>query len=164
MIRRNRPGRRPTASAWRALRVREGAVGPLVFEFAAVRVWGIRHRKSGPPCRLLIRRSLGAEPELKYSLSDYGFAAEDRPIGATGRHRFLEGGGTLMGVDGRTMAIPARMSSQGVVSAFLRVMSRVPRQTPLSSRFRVTITLPLPSGPSTLFRCFEVMSGSSANQ
>src|SRR6516225_6663975 len=28
------------ASAWKALRVREGAVGPLVFEFAAVRVWG----------------------------------------------------------------------------------------------------------------------------
>ena len=26
--------------AWQALRVREGALGPLVFEFAAVRVWG----------------------------------------------------------------------------------------------------------------------------
>src|SRR5262245_59073695 len=32
-------------SAWHALRVREGALGPLVFEFAAVRVWGMRHRK-----------------------------------------------------------------------------------------------------------------------
>ena len=28
------------ASAWQALQVREGAAGPLVFEFAAVRVWG----------------------------------------------------------------------------------------------------------------------------
>jgi SRSO17 transposase len=28
------------SSAWHALRVREGALGPLVFEFAAVRVWG----------------------------------------------------------------------------------------------------------------------------
>jgi len=58
------------ASAWQALRVREGAVGPLVFEFAAIRVWGIRHRKPGPPSWLLIRRSLGADPELKYYISN----------------------------------------------------------------------------------------------
>jgi SRSO17 transposase len=60
------------ASAWTALEVREGAVGPLVFEFAAIRVWGIRHRKPGPPSWLLIRRSLGAEPELKYYISNAG--------------------------------------------------------------------------------------------
>src|SRR5512147_705268 len=52
--------------AWQALRVREGALGPLVFEFAAVRVWGMRHRKPGPPAWLLIRRSLGEEPEIRY--------------------------------------------------------------------------------------------------
>src|SRR5262249_12240259 len=56
------------AAAWEALQVREGAVGPLVFEFAAIRVWGLRHRKPGPPSWLLIRRSLGAEPERKYSV------------------------------------------------------------------------------------------------
>jgi SRSO17 transposase len=60
------------ASAWQALQVREGAVGPLVFEFAAVRVWGIRHRKPGPPSWLLIRRSLGEGPELKYYISNAG--------------------------------------------------------------------------------------------
>jgi SRSO17 transposase len=60
------------ASAWTALRVREGALGPLVFEFAAVRAWGLRHRKPGPPSWLLIRRSLGAEPELKYYVSNAG--------------------------------------------------------------------------------------------
>jgi SRSO17 transposase len=60
------------ASAWQALQVREGAVGPLVFEFAAVRVWGIRHRKPGSPSWLLIRRSLGEEPELKYYISNAG--------------------------------------------------------------------------------------------
>src|SRR3954449_2796321 len=37
------------AGSWRALRVREGATGPLVFEFALVRVWGMRHRKPGQP-------------------------------------------------------------------------------------------------------------------
>jgi len=42
----------------------------LVFEFAAIRVWGIRHRKPGPPSWLLIRRSLGPEPELKYYVSN----------------------------------------------------------------------------------------------
>jgi SRSO17 transposase len=56
--------------AWRALQVREGAVGPLVFEFAAVRVWAMRHRKPGPPAWLLIRRSLEDEPELKYYVSN----------------------------------------------------------------------------------------------
>jgi SRSO17 transposase len=58
------------ASAWRALRVREGALGPLVFEFAAVRVWGMRHRKPGPPAWLLIRRSLEKEPEIKSYVSN----------------------------------------------------------------------------------------------
>jgi SRSO17 transposase len=58
------------ASAWRALRVRAGAVGPLVFEFAAVRVWSMRHGKPGPPAWLLIRRSLEERPELKYYVSN----------------------------------------------------------------------------------------------
>ena len=58
------------ASAWTAIQVREGATGPLVLEFAAVRVWGIRHRKPGPQSWLLIRRSLGPEPELKYYISN----------------------------------------------------------------------------------------------
>jgi len=58
------------ASAWTALEVREGALGPLVFEFAAVRAWGVRHRKPGPPSWLLIRRSLGNDPEVKYYVSN----------------------------------------------------------------------------------------------
>jgi len=58
------------AGAWRRLRVREGAVGPLVFEFAAVRAWAVRHRKPGPPIWVLIRRSLEAEPEVKYYVSN----------------------------------------------------------------------------------------------
>jgi SRSO17 transposase len=58
------------ASAWTALQVREGASGPLVFEFAAIRAWGLRHRKPGPPSWLLIRRSPGAEAELKFYISN----------------------------------------------------------------------------------------------
>jgi SRSO17 transposase len=59
-------------SQWQALKVREGAVGPLVFEFAAVRVWAMRHRKPGPPVWLLIRRALGDGPEVKYYVSNAG--------------------------------------------------------------------------------------------
>jgi SRSO17 transposase len=104
---RGQPPRRPTreavrpvaavaaglpAEAWQALKVREGAVGPLVFEFAAVRVWAMRDRKPGPPVWLLIRRSLEAEPELKYYISNGG---EETPLGvlasvACTRHRVEE--------------------------------------------------------------------------
>jgi SRSO17 transposase len=58
------------ATAWHAYRVREGACGPLVFEFAAVRVWAVRHRKPGPTIWLMIRRSLGADAEIKYYVSN----------------------------------------------------------------------------------------------
>ncbi len=58
------------AGAWRALKVREGACGPLVFEFAAVRVWAMRDQKPGPPVWLLIRRSLEENPEVKYYISN----------------------------------------------------------------------------------------------
>jgi SRSO17 transposase len=59
-----------SASTWQTLQVREGTVGPLVFEFAAVRVWSMRHRKPGPPAWLLIRRSLEEKPEVKYYVSN----------------------------------------------------------------------------------------------
>ncbi len=41
-----------------------------MFEFAAVRVWPVRHRKPGPPSWLVIRRSLETDPETKYYLSN----------------------------------------------------------------------------------------------
>jgi len=56
-----RPGRESVSSVaavvanlppgqWRRLCIGQGAKGPLVFEFAAVRIWAVRHRKAGPPC------------------------------------------------------------------------------------------------------------------
>jgi SRSO17 transposase len=91
------------AAAWQALQLREGAKGPLVFEFARLRVWAVRHRKPGPPVWLLIRRSLEAKPEVKYYLSN---GAEDVPLGTlalvTGvRYRgeeFLEEGKSYLGM------------------------------------------------------------------
>jgi SRSO17 transposase len=77
------------ADAWQRLQVREGAVGPLVFEFAAVRVWAMRHRRPGPPIWLVSRRSLEEEPEVKYYVSD---GDAETPLGvmasvACTRHR-----------------------------------------------------------------------------
>jgi SRSO17 transposase len=65
------------ADTWHAFQLREGACGPLVFEFAAVRVWAVRHRKPGPPIWLMMRRSLGAEPEIKYYVCN---ADADAPL------------------------------------------------------------------------------------
>jgi len=76
------------AAAWQALRVREGAVGPLVFEFAAVRVWAMRHRRPGPPIWLLIRRSLEAEPEVKYHVSNAGAEAPPGTLALVACSRF----------------------------------------------------------------------------
>ena len=66
------------AGCWSRLQVRDGAKGPLAFEFAAVRVWAVRHRRPGPPIWLLIRRSLEEEPEIKYYVSN---AEAETPLG-----------------------------------------------------------------------------------
>jgi hypothetical protein len=58
------------ATAWQVLQLRAGAKGPLAFAFARVRVWAVRHRRPGPSCWLLLRRSLEAEGEVKYYLSN----------------------------------------------------------------------------------------------
>ena len=64
--------------AWRTLRVREGAKGPLAFEFACVRVWAVRHGAAGGPVWLLVRRSLEPVPEVKYYVSN---ADASTPLG-----------------------------------------------------------------------------------
>lgn len=58
------------ATAWRRLTVADGSQGPRVFEYAKVRVWFSEGGLPGPRERLLVRRSLGQEPELKYHRSN----------------------------------------------------------------------------------------------
>jgi SRSO17 transposase len=55
--------------AWHPLKVREGAKGPLVYEFALLRVWAMRHNRPGPPIWLMLRRTL-EKTELKYYQSN----------------------------------------------------------------------------------------------
>jgi SRSO17 transposase len=59
----------PTA-AWHRLTVAEGSQGPRVYECAEVWVWFSEGGLPGPRERLLVRRSLGQEPELKYHRSN----------------------------------------------------------------------------------------------
>ena len=91
------------ADAWRRLQVREGAVGPLVFEFASVRVWAVRHRQPGPPIWVLVRRSLEGDPEVKYYVSngDAGTPLAVLALVACTRHRvedFFEDGKGYLGM------------------------------------------------------------------
>jgi SRSO17 transposase len=56
--------------AWRAVTVAEGSQGPLVYEYAELTVWLSEEGLPGPPERLLVRRTLGQEPEVKYHRSN----------------------------------------------------------------------------------------------
>jgi SRSO17 transposase len=58
------------AKAWRRLTVAEGSQGPRVYEYAEMWVWFSEEGLPGPRERLLVRRSLGQEPELKYHRSN----------------------------------------------------------------------------------------------
>jgi SRSO17 transposase len=66
------------AEAWQTLKLRDGATGPLVFQFATVRVWAVRHRRPGPAIWLVVRRSLEPDVEIKYYVSN---APADTPLG-----------------------------------------------------------------------------------
>lgn len=54
------------ASAWRRVTVAEGSQGPLVYEYAEVKAWFSEGGLPSGPERLLVRRSLGQEPEVKF--------------------------------------------------------------------------------------------------
>lgn len=54
------------ADVWQPLKLREGSHGPLVFEFAVLRVWAMRHNQPGPPIWLVIRRSLDGKEVWHY--------------------------------------------------------------------------------------------------
>lgn len=58
------------AKAWHRLTVAEGSQGPRVYEYAELWVWFSEEGLPGPRERLLVRRSLGQEPELKYHRSN----------------------------------------------------------------------------------------------
>jgi SRSO17 transposase len=64
------------SSAWQPIKLREGTKGPLVAQFARVRVWRRCGKQPGPPVWLVFRRELESL-EVKYYVSN---AAEDVPL------------------------------------------------------------------------------------
>ena len=58
------------AKAWRRVAVAEGSQGPRVFEYAEAWAWFSEEGLPGPRERLLVRRSISQEPELKYHRSN----------------------------------------------------------------------------------------------
>jgi SRSO17 transposase len=68
--------------AWTILKLREGTKGPLAFRFARVRVWAMRGRKAGPPIWVVIQRSLGSKPEVRYWVSNAGPEVELKVLAA----------------------------------------------------------------------------------
>jgi SRSO17 transposase len=65
------------ADAWRRVVVGEGSQGPRMYEYAEMPVWFCEDGLPGPAERLLVRRSLGQEAELKYHRA---WAAEPVPL------------------------------------------------------------------------------------
>ena len=58
------------AKQWKRWQIKEGSKGPMVAEFAFVRVVAVRDDMPGPESWLVLRRSLGEKPELKTYLSN----------------------------------------------------------------------------------------------
>ena len=70
------------AGQWHRYRILEGARGPLVADFAALRAVAVRGGLPGPEVWLVLRRSLpgdGGAPEVKFYLSN---APADAPLAA----------------------------------------------------------------------------------
>jgi SRSO17 transposase len=59
------------ASAWKRLTIAEGSQGPRIYEFAELKVWFSEEGlPTDQPERLLFKRSLGQDPELKFQRSN----------------------------------------------------------------------------------------------
>jgi SRSO17 transposase len=65
------------AHLWTRALVKEGSKGPIVCEFACLRIWESRHRLPGPALWLVIRRNLENPAEVKFYLSN---APADLPV------------------------------------------------------------------------------------
>jgi hypothetical protein len=57
-------------SQWIRRTIKQGSKGPIVAEFAFFRVTVLRDKLPGPRLWLVVRRSLGAKPEVKFYLSN----------------------------------------------------------------------------------------------
>jgi SRSO17 transposase len=59
-----------TSEVWMRAKVKEGTKGPMVYDFAFLRVVEIRERLPGPDSWLIIRRNIADPTEIKYYFSN----------------------------------------------------------------------------------------------
>ena len=62
--------KRIPATQWHGHKIKEGSKGPLVAEFACMRVTPIRNKLPGQRCWVIFRRTLGVKPQVKFFLSN----------------------------------------------------------------------------------------------
>jgi len=85
---RRRPGRAPSSQ--------EGRQGPLVAEFAFLRVTTVRDQLPGPRVWAMFRRSLDNSPELKFYLSNVPPTGDQRELVRISGRRWLWLGTALL--------------------------------------------------------------------
>jgi SRSO17 transposase len=89
------------AGRWQRFRVRDGEKGPLVVEALTARVQTMQEKRAGPEERLVVTRTVEAEPRVHYRLSDAVAGADLAELlrAAAERHRaeqvFEEGKGEV---------------------------------------------------------------------
>ena len=66
--------------AWKRYLIKEGSKGPMWAEFAFLRVTTVRDALPGPRVWAVLRRSLGAAPELKFHFSNAPRTCERRDL------------------------------------------------------------------------------------
>jgi SRSO17 transposase len=78
--------------AWRPVKLREGAKGPLIYEYVRLRGWAVRHGRTGPAIWLLLQRSLDDARDVKYYVSNADTATrlEEMVLAAGSRWRVEE--------------------------------------------------------------------------
>lgn len=58
------------ADRWQPIKLREGAKGPVVYEYARFRVWATRHKEAGPPTWLMFQREIDHPHALRCWVSN----------------------------------------------------------------------------------------------
>jgi SRSO17 transposase len=90
--------------AWKRYFIKEGSQGPMVAEFAFLRVTQVRDQLPGPRVWLVLRRGLRPEPELKFYFSNAPTTITPRELAQLSGWRWpiettLEEGKGLVGMD-----------------------------------------------------------------
>jgi SRSO17 transposase len=78
--------------AWQPIQLREGAKGPLVYEYTRLRGWAVRRGRTGPPIWIMLQRSLDHPGEVSYHVSnaDETTLLEEMALAAGSRWRVEE--------------------------------------------------------------------------